>query len=540
MTSPAAKKRRPPRFNRAKRKRIIIAPSAVEAFYNRELDDWRWIKEVPRSELLECVPKGFEFATDPRLHQLACFVLGMRLPRFLFSLEMGSGKTKLILDLIRLRKHQGKLAGALVTVPYVINLGTWEDQIALHAPDLSVKVLTGDKETRYSLLDKEPADVTVINTAGLAVYMAHQVKQTKKGVGHRALVLDDAEAFSNLFDFIALDECHLGLGSVKSLQYRLTKMLSWRADCCYGTTGTPMGKDPDKFWPQMHVIDQGDTLGHSIDMFHSAYYKEKESIWSYSGIDYVFDKRKWLHLHKTLQHRSLRYKDSEFSDMPPITSIRIPVHMTSAQVRRNEEIVKLARQAVLSGDPPTAPFIRQRQTAAGFIAVKGEDDTRLEVAFTPNPKLNALEEFIGSLDPDEKLVIFHSFVHSGVIISELLDKLKIKHCGVGHGYKDPALQVRRFVADPKVQVFVANTQAGGTGVDGLQKVCRYVMFYESPTGPTQRRQAEKRVHRDGQRHLVYIFDLVAQGISIDQRVLDSIAEGKDLFEQVVNGKEIVK
>jgi SNF2 family DNA or RNA helicase len=498
------------------------------------------MKEAPRSELLRLLPKGFEFATKPRTHQLACTVLGMKIPRFLFSLEMGAGKSKIILDLIRLRKHEGNLCGALIAVPFLINLESWQNQLAEHAPDLTYTVLEGDKKERQALLEAEPTDVYLINYAGLPVYMAGAKRKTKKGASHRILVLDDAEEFSNRFDFVALDECHIGLSSVKALQYQLTKMLSWRAEQCYGTTGTPMGRDPEKFWPQMHVIDQGETLGHSLAMFHAAYFKEKPNHWAYSGFDYVFDNKKKLHLHQTLQHRSLRYTDLEFSDMPAVTYVHIPVHMTATQVRRNEEIVKLAQEAVLLGEPPTAPFIRQRQTAAGFIAVKGQDDTRIEVAFNPNPKIDALEQFIGELDEEEKLVIFHSFIHSGVLISALLDKLKIKHCGVGHGYKEPGLQLRRFITDPTVRVFVANTGAGGTGVDGLQKVCRYVLFYESPTGPTQRKQAEKRVHRDGQKKRVHIYDLVARGIHIDQRVLDNIAEGRDLFEAVVNGLEIVK
>jgi len=534
--NPAAKFHRRPVH-----KRILLDPKAVKKFYERELDDWRWMKEVPRDELLDLLPKGFEFATKPRTHQLACTVLGTKLDRFLFSLEMGAGKSKIILDLIRLRKYEGNLCGALIAVPFLINLESWRNQLKEHAPDLTYEVLEGDKAQRLAMLSHpEPRDVYLINYAGLPVYMAGAKRETKKGTKHRAIVLEEAEAFSDRFDFIALDECHIGLSSVKSLQYQLTKMLSWRADCCYGTTGTPMGRDPEKFWPQMHVIDKGDTLGHSIAMFHAAYFREVPNHWSYSGFDYVFDNKKKLHLHRTLQHRSLRYEDSEFSDMPAITYVRIPVNMTAVQVKRNEEIVKLAREAVLAGEPPTAPFIRQRQTVAGFIAVKGEDDTRIEVAFTPNPKIDALEQFLWELNEEEKLVIFHSYVYSGVLISELLTKLKVKHCGVGHGYKEPALQLRRFITDPKMRVFVANCGAGGTGVDGLQKVCRYMMFYESPTGPSQRKQAEKRLHRDGQKYVCHVYDLVAQGISIDQRVLDSIAEGKDLFESVVNGKEIVK
>lgn len=211
-------------------KRVLLAPGAVTNFYERKLDDWRWMKTVPRSELLSLLPKTFQFATEPRTHQLACTVLGAQMPRFLYSLEMGAGKSKIILDLIRLRKHEGNLCGALIAVPFLINLESWRNQLDQHAPDLTYTVLEGDKKKRQALLKAEPTDVCLINYAGLPVYMAGAKRMTKKGTAHRALVLEEAEEFSNRFDFVALDESHIGLGSVKSLQYQLTKMLSWRAE----------------------------------------------------------------------------------------------------------------------------------------------------------------------------------------------------------------------------------------------------------------------------------------------------------------------
>lgn len=513
----------------------MLDPRAVEAFYKRELDDFRWIKECPREELLKLVPKGFRFVTEPYTHQLACFILATKFPRLLFFLDLGTGKSRVLLDIIRYRKMMRQLRGALVTMPNVINMASWERQISIHAPDLSYRILSGDKASRYAMMDEEPVDVCLINVGGLPVYMADAKRRTKKGKQRRDVVVEDAVEFSNKFSFIGYDEIHVGLSTVTSLQYRLAKMLSWRADFAYGLTGTPMGKDPTKMWPQFHVIDQGETLGHSLAMFRAAYFHEKESYWK--GIEYVFDKHKRLHLHKATQHRSIRYTDKEVADMPAVTPIVIPVPMSVQQMHRNEELLLQAKQARSLGETQPATFIRQRQTTAGFIAVKGEDNTKLEVAFSPNPKIDALEEFINELLEEDKLVVFHSYVYSGVLITELLKKMKVGHSGVGQGWKDPALSLRRFLTDPKCRVFVANVQAGGTGVDGLQTVCHYQLFYESPVSPTQRRQAEKRLNRDGQKRRCYTYDLVARGINVDQRVLDSIAAGVDIYESVVNGRE---
>lgn len=529
-------RRSPPR--KAKRRRIVFAPSAVEEFYNRELDDWRWIKEVPREELLKCIDPGFKFKTKPDLHQLACFILGIKLRRFLYFVDMGGGKSMLLLELIRYVKWLGNLRSALICVPNLINFASWEAQLEKHAPDLTYKILDGSKEDRYTSLDEGVPDVCLINYAGLGVYMADARKQLKGGKQKKVMVLEDARAFSALFNFVALDEVHNGLSTVKSLQYLLCRQLSWSADYCFGATGTPMGKEPLKLWPQFHVIDQGETLGASIPMFQAAYYNEIESRWAWSGVEYVFDKRKRLRLNRAIQHRSIRYQDKEFSKIGEVPKpIHIPVQMSAAQIKRNEELMVQAAQAREAGEQAPATFIRRRQTAAGFIAVKGEDGTRLEVEFNPNPKAQALEQFLLDLNPEEKLVVFHHYVYTGIIIANVLKRMKVDFAGVGHGYKDPSLQLRRFLANPSCRVFVANCQAGGTGVDGLQHVAHYGLFFESPTSPTQRRQAEKRLHRQGQKHPVHIFDFVARGIDIDKRALASIEEGRDLYEAVVNGKE---
>lgn len=527
--------RRHPRRAPAVR-RIQLDPRAVANFYNRQLEDFRWLKEVPREELLKLVPEGFTFIKEPYTHQLACFVIGMKMPRFLYLLEMGSGKSGLLLNLIRYRKWRGELHSALICVPNLINLASWENQIKIHAPDLSYKILSGSKATREKLLDEDRTDVAIINYAGLGVYMASARKWTKKGTQKRDVVAEDIQRFINLFNFCAFDESHLGIGSVTSLQYKICKELSWAADFAYGATGTPMGKEPAKMWPQFHVVDRGETLGYTLTMFRAAFYEERESYWA--GVEYVFEEQKRSHLHQMTQHRSIRYTDTEFSDMPALMpAIPIYVQMSPAQMKRNQELITQAREAQKEGLDRPATFIKQRQTTAGFIAVKGEDGTKLEVSFSPNPKIDALEQFILELDPAEKLVIFHSYVYTGALIRALLDKMKIKFCGVGAHFKDPALELRRFMTDKGYRIFIANCAAGATGIDGLQQVCRYALFVESPTGPILRRQAEKRIHRDGQKKRCHIYDLIARGISVDQRVLDSIAEGKDLFSAIVNGDE---
>jgi SNF2 family DNA or RNA helicase len=515
-----------------------IAPGAVEEYLSRDLDDWRWIKDAPREALEEIVKEhGFRFHTKPRLHQLACFIIALKMHRFLFLLEMGSGKSLITLEIMRYQKQLGNLKRALVCVPNQINLPSWEDQILQHAPDLKYCILDGTRQQRYRALDKaitNGVDVCLINYAGLQAYMATETRKLR-GRTARAVVADDAIEFAGLFNFLVLDEPHLVLSKVQSLTYTLTKLISWQADFCFATTGTPFGRDPVKAFPQFHVVDQGATLGNTLGMFHTAFYRPQED--RFRGIKWTFDASKRKRLHEIIQHRSIRYEDSEFSDLPMLMpSRRILVPLTLAQVKRYEDILAEGREAIEHGEQE-ATWIKLRQTASGYISVRGEDNEKLEIAFEPNAKALGLEEYLLELPDDEKIVVFHEYIQSGQIIQGVLKRLKIGYAGIGHGFKDARLNREKFMTSPSCRVFVANSKAGATGADGLQKVARYLLFYESPSSPDLRKQALKRLHRDGQQRRVYPADLVASNVAIDKRILASLEQGKDLFEAVCNGKE---
>ena len=531
------------RYSKRRARVPIIDPRAVKAYRARKLDDWRWIKEVPREALEELVAeKKYRFHTKPRLHQLACFVLGAKMPRFGFLLDMGSGKTRIVLDQVRYRKQRGELKTALVCVPNLINLPSWEDQIAQHAPDLTYRVLDGTKASRMSKLRElrtKPVDLCIINYAGLPVYMAKAGSERKKRKSWNTSRIDQVKAaqFASRFNFIALDEPHLVLSSHTSLTFELTSSLSAVARYCYITTGTLFGRDPMKAWPQLRVMDLGETLGQSLGMYQTAFFIPEED--HFAGVKWKFDRSKDGLLNRVLQHRSIRYEDKEFTDLPKLMPAnRILVKMSQAQMTRYRDILKEQRE-----DPEAhkATWIRLRQTVSGFIAVPSEEDTaRLEVAFDPNPKADALEQYLLELPEDEKVLIWHEYIASGKIIQGVLKRMKRKFAGVGSGFKDVKVQRETFMTSPSCLAFVANHKAGGTGADGLQKVCRHMIFYETPTSPDRRRQCIKRLFRDGQQRRVYVSDLVASNVALEQDIHASLEEGMDLFEAVLNRKRKIK
>lgn len=98
----------------------LIDPEAIRAYIKEgeAMEGWQWIKRVPRHELLKakCF-SSIKFHTDPFDHQAACFLIGSEEPRFLFNLDMGAGKSKLVLDLFRYYDKVHEVKRMLVWCP---------------------------------------------------------------------------------------------------------------------------------------------------------------------------------------------------------------------------------------------------------------------------------------------------------------------------------------------------------------------------------------------------------------------------------------
>lgn len=514
----------------------LVAPSAIKAYMARALEDHRWIKQVPLPALRERVHEvlpAFRFATEPHAHQYACFLLGREYKRFLFSSDMGSGKSKIILDLVSSYRTTAQFR-TLICVPYNINIGSWARQVRAHAPHLSVTALEGSREDRARALD-EDSDIFVINYAGLHVYMAEA--KVVKGRKSKKKMVDAklAQDFASLFRFVVFDEAHF-LTNPNSLTYKCADVLSQRAEWAYGLTGTPFDNEPLAVYPEFTLIDRGETFGGSDGMFKLAYFTPKNDYWS--GIKWVVDKRegkaKIAALRSALYHRSIRYEDKELLDLPAITHNLIHFDLTPAQREAYQRLVKRAEELrKAESKEREAIYIRQRQITSGLL-VASLDDTKVTGRFVPNPKIDALEQLLQEIPAEEKVVVFHQYTESARMIIEVLKRLKLKHVGVGALFSTHG--VDKFMKDASVRVFVAQAQAGSTGVDGLQEVCRYAVFFESPSSPALRKQAEKRLHRQGQKRRVYVYDLVASK-TVDVRVLEHVRKGIDLFRLIVDGKE---
>ena len=523
------------KWNRERAKKYLahslISPKVVRGFLDAPRESHVWMKKLPRSTIKNLVTDEWkDFHTEPYLHQWVCMALGISYPQFLFLLDMGLGKTFVILNLLRYHKARTGLKQTLVLAPSAVNLDTWVKQITKHAPQLTYQLLVGSATEREALVETS-ADLCLMNYAGLSVYMTKFAKKTKGKGEHRVFVQSKVNKFASRFNGLVLDESHK-LGAQDALVSRLVGRVAENCHVRYGATGTPFGRNPLRLWSQFKLIDDGETLGETMPMFRQAFYTGKVNY--FGGTEWTFDERLEPRLHQIIQHRSIRYEDEECNDLPKMVEETISVPLSAEQkVYYNRALAKLKETR---GDYRSLqnPFMRLRQITAGFLGLKTEDDERTEEIFTENAKLAALLDLLESVPVGSKVVVFHEFHPSGELIEEVFKLLGVQYAAMRGGKKN-VVEYNRFLKDPACTALVANSVSGGTGVDELQYVSRFVVFYELPVNPADYWQAVKRVYRTGQSNRVYKYILEAKG-TVDEKVYGFIKEGRNLFEAVCNGK----
>jgi SNF2 family DNA or RNA helicase len=511
----------------------MISRGAIADYIERDLDSFLWMKKLLRSDIeaelrtLKVVPY---FKTKPWLHQLVCFYIALCHPRFLFLLDMGLGKSKIIMDILTQVQREKKLKHAIITVPRVINIDSWQDDILLHSDLQPWHCDVEDTEEKWERLLKPQGDVTIIDYQGLHWALSEKVKG-KKG---KKLVPDEKRInqVKKLYNFIAADESHK-LGNHESLWWMLMNRLMKDADYCYATTGTLFSKDVEAAWSQFYLVDRGETFGENLGLFRGAFFTEKSNPWK--GLTYHFNKRMERDFYRTLQHRSLRYESAEVPEID-LPSRRVTVSRMEMSPEQHEHYLRAAEGLINANGnlrELEGQWIRMRQIVSGYLVWKDSHGDHI-ARFKQNPKLDDLERWLDEIG-GAKAVVAYDYTETGRIISERLKSLHIDHEWFYGGTKDQSASRRRFIDDPKCRVFVMNSAAGGEGTNGLQKVSRYMYLYETPTSPTLREQLIKRIHRPGQKDRCFITDAVMRR-SVDQGILDDIAEGTDLYQRVVNGK----
>lgn len=522
----------------------MILTAAIEEYLARDLESHGWVKGLTEAQLdaalsrLDPVP---DLHPSLRLHQKACFLLGVSYPQFCFWLDMGTGKTILSFELLRYWFQVGHVKRAIVFVTSDKAFDTWEKQLERFEVGLPLISLSGSSKDKWAQLEEFERGLVLVPYPGAVAMVSTRVKV--KGKRGMKMQLDKklVKKLLRWSDAFVLDES-TRCGSPSSLTFKLVAQLRKQAKIRYALAGRPFGRDPTMLWAQHFLIDGGETLGETLGLFRAAFFSEQPNRWDPKGYakDYTFKQAMKPELSKIIQHRSITYSADECIDLPPVVPIREVVHLpeeAEAYYKRALEDVKSAKGNVREMENA---FLRMRQISSGFVGFKNDETgEKAEVELLENPKLDRLLELVEDLPEGRKAIVFYEYTFSGRKIVTALKERGIGAIWLWSGTFDAKKELNLFFKKPKVEVAVVNNRVGAYSLDGLQEVANYAFFYESPLSVIDREQAERRLIRQGQQHKVLQYDLVVRG-TVDERILDFHAEGRSFFDAVLRQPELLR
>ena len=191
---------------------------------------------------------NYKFKTKPYAHQLKALEMSWEKKAFAYFMEMGTGKSKVLIDNVAMLYDKGKINGVLIIAPKGVYKNWNSSEIPTHLPDHIEKVsvlwqanITKQQQETLDTLFKTGTDLHIL-------CMNVEALSTKKGV-------DFAAKFINSHDtMMAIDEST----TIKNPEAKRTKnIVSLGTNAKYKRilTGSPVTKSPLDLYKQCEFLD---------------------------------------------------------------------------------------------------------------------------------------------------------------------------------------------------------------------------------------------------------------------------------------------
>ena len=470
----------------------------------------------------------YRYKTKPYAHQLKALKKSWAQKNYALFMEMGTGKSKVLVDNIAMLYDNGAIRGALIVAPKGV-YKNW-DQIAfpVHFPDHveHTKVLweaniTKKKQTELDTLfdGKEELKILIMNVEAFS---------TSKG-------LDFAHSFLNIFlgrALIGIDEST----TIKSPTAKRTKNILTIGELAKYRrilTGSPVTKSPLDLYSQCEFLDPW-LLGHnSYYSFRARYANMVKRNFGGRSVQLVTSYRRLDELGDKLDDFSYRVLKEDCLDLPEKVFTKRIVELSKEQKEIYAQLKETALAftedgKVMSTVNVMTQLMRLHQVTCGTF--KADDGT---VKHLPNNRIQALMDCLE--ETDGKVIIWATYREDIKKIVESLKKAYGEASTVEyHGGVDATLRqehIAQFQQEKgPTRYFVGNAQTGGYGI--TLTAANTVIYFSNSYDLEKRLQSEDRAHRIGQTGSVLYIDLIAEG-TIDERIVKALRTKVNIANEIM-------
>lgn len=420
-------------------------------------------------------------------------------------LDMGLGKTVITLTAVNdLKYNRFAISRVLVIAPKKVAESTWSKEAAKwgHLKHLRVIQVLGSAQKRIRALNT-PGDVWVINRENVQW-------------------LVDYYRNAWPFDMVVIDEA----SSFKNHQAKRFKALTWvrgHMIRIVELTGTPAPNGLIDLWAQVYLLDEGKRLGKKITHFRERYFepdqRNAQQVFSYApkpGADDV--------IQQLIGDICVSMKAEDYLELPDCITVDVPVLLDPKAKAAYE---KLEREMLLEVDEATidagtAAVLTNKLLQLCNGAVYDESRNPVEIH---KCKIEAFLELVEGLNGQPALV-FYNFQH---------DLIRIKKALAGSGLRIRELRTPQDETDwnnRQVDILLAHPASAAYGLN-LQDGGNHVIWFGLNWSLELYQQANKRLHRQGQKQKVIIHHLVVEG-GVDEDVIAALEDKGATQDRLMN------
>ena len=470
----------------------------------------------------------YKFKTKPYAHQLTALEKSWNQITFAYFMEMGTGKTKVLIDNAAMLYDKGKIDGVLIVAPKGVVKTWYEQELPIHLPN-HIKNMTilwqsnitkGQREKLNSLFKSDhDLHILIMNVEAFSTEKGKDFA-TKFLNSHRTLmVIDESTTIKNptakrTKNILALSEIS---------RYRRIM------------TGSPVTKNPLDLYSQCEFLSPYLLDFTSYYAFRNRYAEMKTLHLRGRSIQIVDEFKNLGELSNQLKGFSYRVLKEDCLDLPEKNWTKRQITLTHDQ-RKIYEQMKETALAHLNGKVASTMIVltqlmRLHQITCGHFTA--DDGTIQDI---PNNRFKELLDVLSEMEG--KAIIWAHYQHDVKNIIREVVKIYGEGSIVDFFGLTPQDErqdnIRKFQDDPKCRFFVGTPATGGYGI--TLTAANTVIYYSNGYDLEKRLQSEDRAHRIGQKKSVTYVDIIAED-TVDEKIVKALRDKINIASQVL-GEEL--
>lgn len=471
------------------------------------------------------------YKTQPYAKQLEAWKKAQGRYNFAYFMEMGTGKSKVLIDDIVDLKLHNLINAVIIVAPKGCYTNWTLNEIPKHLPnEIAAHTLIWKAPSSQGKGDKKECEEFLVQKD-----LGFSLKFLLVNI--EALSNSTSLAYISMFMkshncLMAIDESTT-IRNVSSERFKNARVLGKSAKYRRILTGTPIANRPLDIFAQCAFLDPKLL---DFPNFHAFkhYYADIRMIPLGTRRSYpkIMGYRRLEDLTQRLDKFSFRVLKKDCLDLPEKVYVTRYVETTPEQKKMYNQMAKLMVAEHSNGDFSTAQIVltkvmRLQSILCGHLRMDGGEMKHI-ASNRVDSLLELLEETTG------KVIIWCLYKEDIALICRELDREEegyVEYHG-SIGDSDRVEALHRFKTDPSCRLFIGTQATGGMGLTLTEATT--VIYFSQGYDLEKRLQSEDRAHRIGQKETVTYVDMVVKG-SMDEKIVESLKSKQNLADFILNG-----